>query len=406
MTSVDVTLLGATGYVGKLTAQALADSAGKGLSVCLAGRDKQALEDVVEGLGTAAKHWTIQEADTSDAAAMDRLAESSKVIASTVGPFEELGWHLVSACAQAGTHCVDLAGEVPFMARSINELHDVAAASGAKVIHACGFDSLPSDIAAMLAYDAAAGLDAGAVTSLVGQFRSVKGGISGGTVASMRGVLARARRDADVRRIVQDPYALTADRSLDPVGVSIPDSFAPYRDLNGFWVCPFFMSPINTRVVRRSLSLRSYEHGPATYQEVLVAGQRRRSALAAGGLSLGTRAGLSAVATPGLGSLVAKALPSPGQGPRPATLKNGKFTLVTRATTESGARAEVSIHGYRDPGYALTGVMLAQSALCLAQDSLPARGGVLTPATAFGSRIVGRLAGPDFEFALSQPGAA
>lgn len=403
MSTADVTLLGATGFVGGLTAQALAERADPETCIRLAGRSADALYAVIDSIGAGAADWDVVQADAFNEADMADLADSSNVVISTAGPYTSLGWNLVSACAQAGTHYVDLTGEVPFMARSIDSLHETARQSGAKIVHACGFDALPSDIAAMLAYDAAAAQDAGPVVELTAQFRALRGGISGGTIASMRGVLEQARTDREVAALLADPYSLSAAPDLDPRDVDVPDMFRPYRDESGYWVCPFLMALTNTRVVRRSLSLRGYEHGPAVYQEMQAVGRSRRSAVVAGGLTVGLSAGFAALTSPGLKHLAARALPAPGDGPTTEALESGKFTLVTRAVTAGGVRVDASIHGYRDPGYALTGVMLSECALCLLNDDLPADGGVLTPATAVGSRIVDRLAGPDFEFALSQP---
>src|SRR5438067_5477169 len=183
----DLVLYGATGFVGKLTAHHLTATAPEGVRIALAGRSATKLEAVRSSLPPHAHAWPLVTADAADPAALASLARRTVAIATTVGPYLWYGVPLVEACAEAGTHYADLTGEVLFMRRTAEKLHDVAAASGARIVHACGFDSIPSDLGVLLLHELAGG-DALADTTLA--VTELRGGLSGGTFASMKGTLA------------------------------------------------------------------------------------------------------------------------------------------------------------------------------------------------------------------------
>ncbi|WP_432510949.1 saccharopine dehydrogenase family protein [Kineococcus sp. SYSU DK001] len=398
---VDIVLFGASGFVGRLTAAHLAAQAPAGTRVALAGRSRERLAAVARDLGPAAAHWPLLVADASDEASLRALAQRAHVVVSTVGPYLRHGLPLVRACARAGTHYADLTGEVLFARASIDAADAAARASGARIVHSCGFDSVPSDLAVLLAHRWARAHDAGPLASATLEVLSARGGFSGGTIDSLRLQLDTARRDERARARVDDPYALSPDRAGEPDLGRQLDTFGPHRRAaTGDWVAPFVMAPYNTRVVRRSNALLEHAYGPRLRYAEVVAFSGRTAALRAAAVA-GVLAGLTGLlAVQPLRPLLDRALPAPGTGPSERTRRTGHFRLRLDARTESGRRATVTVAAQGDPGYAATAVMLGQSALALALDGdrLPARAGVLTPATGIGVPLVDRLRRQGFTF--------
>ncbi|MBB2899298.1 short subunit dehydrogenase-like uncharacterized protein [Kineococcus radiotolerans] len=391
---VDIVLFGASGFVGRLTAAHLAAHAPAGTRIVLAGRSRERLAAVARGLGPVAADWPLVVADASDEESLRTLAESTRVVVSTVGPYLRHGLPLVQACARAGTHYADLTGEVLFVRASIDTADEAARASGARIVHSCGFDSVPSDLAVLLAHEWAQAQDAGPLASATLEVLSARGGFSGGTVDSLRLQLDTARRDRRAQRLVGAPYALSPDRAHEPDLGRQPDVFRPHRrEATGEWVAPFVMATYNTRVVRRSNALLDHAYGPRLRYAEVMAFSGRTAALRASAVT-GVLAGLTGLlAVQPLRPLLDRLLPSPGTGPGERTRRTGHFRLRVDARTESGRRATVTVAAQGDPGYAATAVMLGQSALALALDGdrLPARAGVLTPATGIGFPLVNRL---------------
>src|SRR3954464_367078 len=208
---LDIVVYGATGFVGKLTAEYLARSAPQDVRIGLGGRSRSKLEEVRSSLGARAADWPLVVADSSDAPAMEKLASATRVVATTVGPYAKYGMPLVEACARAGTDYADLTGEVLFIRDTIDRFHDVARASGARIVHGCGFDSIPGDLGVLLLHDAAGEL--GETTLVV---TAMKGGPSGGTIDSVRGQIADLRGDPARAKIGADPYGLSPDRPAEP----------------------------------------------------------------------------------------------------------------------------------------------------------------------------------------------
>jgi short subunit dehydrogenase-like uncharacterized protein len=383
----DVVLHGATGFVGRLTAQHLAEHAGAA-RVALSGRSRERLERVRDELGV---DWPLLVTDAADAETVAALAASTTAVASTVGPYAKYGMPLVRACADAGTHYADLCGEVLFVRDSIDENHELASSTGARIVHSCGFDSIPSDIGVWLLHDHGAGelLD----TTLV--VRGLGGGVSGGTIDSLRGQLDEARANRDSARIMRDPYSLSPARAAEPdLGNERDPMGVVHDDALGGWLAPFAMGSVNTRVVRRSNALLGYAYGrQLRYRELMLGGP----------LPLGPVKAAAIVAT--LGGLVAglsnrftrplldRVLPDPGSGPSEEKRNNGFFRIDIHADTSSGEHLVCRIAASGDPGYEATALMIGESALALARDTdrLPDAAGVLTPATALGSVLADRL---------------
>ncbi len=391
----DIVVYGATGFVGRLTAQYLAAAAPPGTRIALGGRSQERLERVREAIGGAVAHWPLVVADSLDAAAVQRLAASTRAVATTVGPYERYGLPLVEACAAAGTHYADLTGEVLFMRSSIDAAHEKAAASGARIVHACGFDSIPSDIGVHLLAEHARENGLGDLEETTYVVKAAKGGVSGGTVDSLRGQLDIAKGDPAKRRILLDPYALSPDRAAepdlgperDPAGVTRDDS------LGGF-LAPFFMGLVNTRVVRRSNALRGHAYGRRMrYREMMLGGGLPLGPVKAAAIAGGLAALMVGLSVPPTRKVLDRVLPDPGEGPSEKARENGFFRIDVHTRTSTGAHLVCEIHAPGDPGYKATAVMLGESALALALDGdrLPEAAGVLTPATAMGTVLADRL---------------
>jgi short subunit dehydrogenase-like uncharacterized protein len=390
----DLVLYGATGFVGRLTAHHLAASAPAGTRIALGGRSRARLESLRSELGPPADSWGLAVADSFDQAALEGLARSATAVATSVGPYARYGRLLVAACAQAGTHYADLTGEVLFVRESVESLHDLARRSGARIVHSCGYDSVPSDLGVWLLHEKAVAEEAGELTDTVLK-AWMKGGLSGGTIDSARNQVDTVRHDAELRAVVADPYALSPQRGAEPNLREAPDMFFPSRDpLLGEWIAPFVMAPYNTRVVRRSNALNGWAYGRSLrYREVMAFGSRpvgAAMAVAATGavVAMGVAVGFRP-ARP----LLDRVLPAPGDGPSQQTMDRGRFRSEVHTLTSAGSQMHAVIASAGDPGYKATAVMFGESALALALDgeTLPDRAGVLTPATGIGSVLTRRL---------------
>lgn len=388
----DVVVWGASGFTGRLVAEHLLATYGASgeLRWALGGRSEAKLADVRSGLGAEAAALPLLVADADDQSGMDDLARRARVVCSTVGPYALYGSKLVAACVHHGTHYCDLTGEVPWMRRMIDLHHRRARDTGARIVHTCGFDSIPSDLGVWFLQQemvARFGLPADHVKLRV---REARGGFSGGTVASMLNMLDEAERDAEVGAVLADPYALNPEderRGLDGPDRSLPE-YDP--DFAG-WVAPFVMSAINTRVVRRSNALSAYAWGhDFRYDEGMLMPFGWWGFPLAAGMSTGT-AVFGAMASVGaLRRGLARLLPQPGDGPSQKTRESGFFRLDLLGR-HGDATLRAQVHGDRDPGYGSTSRMLGEAAVCLAKDALTAGGGVMTPSVAMGGALLQRL---------------
>jgi short subunit dehydrogenase-like uncharacterized protein len=397
----DLVLYGATGFVGKLTADYLA-SAGAGARIALAGRSADRLREVRDTLGDSAADWALLTADASQPSTLDAMAARARVVVTTVGPYAKYGLPLVGACAAAGTDYADLTGEPQFMRTTIDLFHKQAIDTGARIVHACGFDSIPSDLSVYALYRKVAEDGSGELGDTTFVVRGFSGGFSGGTIASMTELLRDASSDPDVRRLLGDPYSLSTDRSAEPdLGVQ-PD--LPWRrgadiapELAGSWTAGFLMAASNTRVVRRSNALQGWAYGRRfRYSEAMSLGSSFVAPVASAGLTGGLNAAF------GVGGrffrllprgLVERVLPKPGTGPSEAARERGYYKAEAYTTTSAGARYMARIAQQGDPGYKATSVLLGESGLALAldRDRLTDLRGVLTPASAMGEALLARF---------------
>ncbi|MFK7986101.1 MAG: trans-acting enoyl reductase family protein [Sandaracinaceae bacterium] len=407
----DIVLFGATGFTGAIVAEYLVRTHGvDGLRLALAGRSLEKLEKVrtqLAGIDSAAVDLPLVVADSFDNEALDAMAASTSVVCSTVGPYAKYGAGLVEACIQHGTDYCDLTGETQFIRRMVDAHHEAAKESGARIVHCCGFDSIPSDLGTLMMQEEMNeryGTYAHEVRYVAGES---KGSASGGTVASMLNILDEVKEDPSLRRVLGDPYALNpeGDRQgpdgSDQMGVRYDE------DLR-MWTGPFVMAAINTRVVRRSHALMGFPWGRSfQYSESMSFGRGPAGLARATGVTAAFATTLGALASP-LRPIVEKRLPDPGEGPDRAAREAGFFRsrLVAKGRTQEGRPVVLRglVEGQQDPGYGETAKMLGEAAYCLAIEGaeLTSEGGIQTPATAMGMRLVERLREAGMTFSVSK----
>lgn len=408
-------VFGATSFVGRLLCEYLLGHHGcdGALRWAVAGRSPAKLEALRRELGASAAALRALVADAADEASLRALCGQAGVVVSTVGPYALYGEPLVKACAESGTDYCDLAGEVQWIRRMIQRHEPAARASGARIVHCCGFDSIPSDLGVFFLQQQARERFGLPCTRVGMRVRSLRGGVSGGTVASLLNVVREAAADPALRRELADPYSICppapGPRPRQPrIGGACLDP------LSGGWVAPFVMSAINTRVVLRSQALLGTAYGEELrYDEATATGHGLRGRLAAIAMSAGLAGFLLASAAPPTRWMLRHwVLPAPGEGPSPEAQRRGHFDLRFFGVTTDGRSLRTQVTGDRDPGYGSTARMLGQAATCLAQDFGGSRrvagaGGFPTPASLFGARLVERLrahAGLRFEVLDAAPG--
>lgn len=376
----DLVMFGATGFTGRLVAEYLARQKPKRWAI--AGRNREKLAAL--GLDVP-----IVIADALDPAACAEVARRTRVVCTTVGPYSKYGSALVGACAEAGTHYCDLTGEVHWMREMIDAHHETARKTGARIVHTCGFDSIPSDLgtwATQQEFIRRFGRPAQKVTAFYGES---SGGLSGGTAASGFAI-ADAMSDPAVRRVLRNPHGLDPDPNAPhPTYDERPVGWDPY--LKMFYV-PFFMAETNTRVVRRGHALAGFPWGQDfVYREVMSTPGNARGAVMGAAITAGLAGLAFAMKRPKLRAKLQERAPKPGEGPSPEKREKGHWKV--RFVAEDGADKLLYIvadpHG--DPGYASTSKMLGESALCLAYDPLESEGGCLTPSVAMDGALLERL---------------
>lgn len=384
----DVILYGASGFVGRQTAAYFAEH-GAGLRWALAGRNYDKLVAARRDAGPGAAQAGIVVADAADERALMALAGDARVVLSTAGPFALYGSKLVAACVAQRTHYVDITGETPWVRGLIDRHHAQAAAEGTRIIPCCGFDSVPSDLGAWMLVRHFQALGE-ACTGVKACF-SLRGGFNGGTLASALNTF-----DTGQATTLADPWLLNPAGARPSSGPDDLDPVAPHRDADfKAWVGPFFMGPVNTRVVRRSAALLGY--GPDFhYQEYLRFGSGAAAALTAAGFSAGMSATQAALRFAPVRALARRLAPAPGEGPSEDSMNRGGFRceLVGHGARGTVARAKVAASG--DPGNRATTAMVCEAALALARETrrLPNSrrgGGVLTPASGLGDALADRL---------------
>lgn len=403
----DIVILGATGFVGRLTAGYLA-TAPNMPKVALAGRSEVKLREVREIAGTAAADWPVLIADVEDRSALESIATSARVIINTVGPYRKRhGLNVVEACAAAGTHYIDLAGEVLFIRESIDRAHAVASSTGARIVHVCGFDSIPPDLGVLLLHEHAAQHNLGDLEDTTLVLLGVGGGVSGGSVDSLRSVIDDAKADSAARSILEDPYALSPNRIEEPdLGDELDTNGVVHDRSLGGYLTPFAMGPTNTRTVRRSNALSGYAYGRRfKYRELMLGGKGPLGTTKATVIAGARVTYFAALSHRPTRRLLNGLLPNPGEGPSAKKRDAGFAKIEIHTRTDRGVDLLCRIEIEGDPGYRESAVMLGESALALAFDepALPSMAGVLTPATGLGLHLVERLraAGHKYEVTVA-----
>ena len=374
----DLVVHGATGFTGRLVVEYLLQRypAGSGLRWAMGGRNAEKLAAVRDEIGAPADTPLVV-TDTSNPASLQTLMDQTRLVLTTVGPYQLYGNELVAACAQAGVDYVDLCGEPAWMRRMIDAHEAQAKASGARIVFSCGFDSIPFDLGVFLLQSEMKARFGQPASRVRGRVRKMKGTFSGGTAASLKATLAAAASEPGVLDLLRDPFALTPGFT----GPRQPSGSKPMVDEalgEGVWVAPFVMAAINTRNVHRSNLLLGHAYGPDfVYDEMLVTGPGAKGEAIANAVasdkSLGSDAG-----------------PKPGEGPSRAEREAGHYDVLFLGEDAQGHRLSVSVTGDRDPGYGSTSKMIAEAAVCLLENrSTP--GGIWTTAPALGQALIDRL---------------
>ena len=392
----DIIVWGATGFTGRLVVDYMAEQqANSNLKWAVGGRNPQKLQQMLAGRDVA-----MVTADSSDEASIEALVRKTRVILTTVGPYARYGSSLVAACAKHGTDYCDLTGEIHWMREMITAYQEEARATGARIVHTCGFDSIPSDLGVYFLQKHMLSTHGVPARQIKYRPRAFSGGFSGGTIDSMIAMMEKAREDKSIRTKLADPYVLNdTQRGLDG-----PDRLSAYYDEDfDSWVGPFVMGSVNTRVVRRSAELLNGLYGrDFQYNEGVLSGKGAGGFLGATGTGVGTGVFVGAASVSFTRGLMQKFLPKPGEGPSDDAINNGYYDieLFGQHPTDSNKNVRVRVKGDKDPGYGSTSKMIAESALALAQDDLPVSGGFWTPASAMGDQLLARLpqsAGVTFE---------
>ncbi len=407
---LDVVVFGATGFVGRLVAGYLAEHAPPDARIGLAGRSHERLSTVREALGPVAARWPLLVADTGDPGSIEAMVTATRVVATTVGPYARYGIALVEACARARTDYADLTGEVLFVRESLDRCGGLAAASGARIVHSCGFDSIPSDLGVLLLSEQARADHAGPLEDTMLVVTAMKGGLSGGTIDSMRAQAEAVAADRKLLKVLADPYSLSPDRAAEPDLGRQSDMVGVRRDRDlGVWVGPFVMASYNTRVVRLSNAIQGWAYGPRfRYQECMSFGGGPTGPVIAAATGAGIAGVVAGMSLGPTRAMLGRILPAPGEGPSEEARRRGHFRMDIRTRTSTGARYRCVVAAQGDPGYQATSVMLGEAALCLAldRDRLPDRSGILTPATAMGDVLVDRLRAAGLTLTVERPGTA
>jgi short subunit dehydrogenase-like uncharacterized protein len=392
----DVIVFGATSFVGEILCRYLLDRHGAtgSLRWAIAGRSESKLKQLQSSLGAEAAPLPRLIADSSDPAALRTLCQQTRVVITTVGPYALYGEALVSACADTGTDYCDLTGEAQWIKLMLDRYDAKARASGARIVHCCGFDSIPSDLGVHFLQQHVMAEDGTPCQRVRLGVKAARGEFSGGTVASLLNVVKETIKDPSLRKLLADPYAICPPQH-GVTTVQPEVRFAEYDALAQSWVAPFIMAGINTRVVHRSNALLGYRYGrDFQYDEAMLTGDGFKGQLAAVGLATGIGAFLAAtVIPPTRWALERWVLPKPGEGPSPEVQRNGFFDLRLFGVRGDGRKIEVKVTGDRDPGYGSTAKMLGEAGVCLALDIDKAAvpGGILTPASAMGDKLLNRL---------------
>ncbi len=387
-TKFDIVVFGATSFVGQILCRYLVDRIGTDGEVrwAIAGRNAAKLADVAAGTGADVERLVV---DADDADAIAAMCASTRSVVSTVGPYALYGSKLVAAVAEAGIDYCDLTGEPQWMQKMIDRYHDRAVETGARIVHACGFDSVPSDLGVLFTQQQAIERLGAPCVSISMGVQAMKGGASGGTVASMMNMMDEMSADPGLRQVLANPYALAA--AGDRTGSAQPNVTLPeYDEGLDSWLAPFVMAATNTRIVFRTHSLLGHPWGADfTYGEAMMMGDGIIGRTKALSMSAAMGGFVGAAAVGPVRKLMGRFLPEPGEGPSVDKQEAGFYDIRFHGTTATGGEITTKVTGDRDPGYGSTSKILGEAALALLDSD--AGGGIWTPATALGAPYIDSL---------------
>ena len=367
----DIIVYGATGYTGRLVAEYLKTKTG--LKWAMAGRSADKLAEVRDLIGAAADTPLIV-ADASDPASLDAMVKRTKVVLTTVGPYQLYGNELVEACVANGTDYTDLCGEPAWMRQKIDQHEEAAKASGARIVFSAGFDSIPFDLGVLMLQKHCVETFGAPAPRVKGRVRVMKGTFSGGTAASMKATMAAASKDPAVIGYLTNPFSLAGGFE----GPAQPAGNKPqYDESIGSWATSFVMAPINTKNVHRTNALLGQAFGADfVYDEMMLTGPGEQ----------GEAMAKHVASTPMMGG---DNDPKPGEGPSKEERDTGFYDVLFIAEYPDGRTAKLSVKGDRDPGYGSTSKMISETAIALSENQ--GAGGVTTPGAALGETLVDRL---------------
>jgi short subunit dehydrogenase-like uncharacterized protein len=371
----DIVVHGATGFTGRLVIEYLLTRTGSGLRWAMGGRSADKLAAVRDEVGAPADTALVV-IDSHDPDSLNALMGRTRLVLTTVGPYQLYGSELVKACAESGVDYVDLCGEPAWMRQMIDAHHAAAKASGARIVFSCGFDSIPFDLGVLKLQDEMRQRFGTAASRVRGRVRKMKGTFSGGTAASFKATMAAAATQAGVLDLLKNPFSLTPGFTGPPQ----PTGHKPMVDeVMGVWVAPFVMATINTRNVHRSNFLLKQAWGADfVYDEMIVTGPGDKGQAAAEAIAADK-------------SMSGADVLKPGEGPSRAEREAGFYDVLFIGNNAAGESCRVSVQGDRDPGYGSTSKMISEAAICLLQDAADTPGGIWTPASAMGQKLIDRL---------------
>ncbi|MEO1298601.1 MAG: saccharopine dehydrogenase NADP-binding domain-containing protein [Cyanobacteria bacterium J06636_16] len=392
----DLVIFGATGFVGQIVCRYLLEHTDieRDLRWAIAGRSRSKLEQLVSDLRPNAANLPLLIADAADESTLQALCTQTRVVISTVGPYALYGEPLVRTCVKTGTDYCDLTGEVQWIHRMVQTYEALAQQSGARIIHCCGFDSIPSDLGVYYLQQQAQKQLGESCVQVKMRVQNAQGGVSGGTIASGLNLFKEATDDTTVREALENPYILCPAGNNTPPH---PPALIPVQYDEDFqaWVTPFIMAGVNTPVVLRSHAFLKDVYGESfQYDEAIPTGSGILGWTAAQSLNAGLGGFALAASVPPIRSLLEQwVLPASGEGPSLEAQEQGFYDLRFWGKTASGKTIQVKVTGDRDPGYGSTSKILGQAGICLAKDfpKLAKSGGFWTPAAMFGDRLIQRL---------------
>jgi short subunit dehydrogenase-like uncharacterized protein len=392
----DLIVFGATSFVGQILTTYMIEHLGTNsdISWAIAARSATKLIELRDSYGESAKHLPMIIAESHDEASLKAMCSQTRVIISTVGPYALYGELLVKTCAETGTDYTDLTGEAQWIKQMQDKYQQAAQDSGARIVNSCGFDSIPSDMGMFTLQQQAKEKFNHPMPHTKLRVKAIKGGASGGTVASMIEAIKAAKADPKVRRQMGNPYLLCGkDHQYEQKAHSVKGPIFD-KEFNS-WVAPFIMEAINSRIVLHSNALMGMAYGKDfTYSEGVLTGPGFKGRVGAVMSTLGFGAlGVGLFFSPLRALLEKFVLPAPGEGPSPEAQLKGFFDLRLYGADNDGNHLMVKVTGDRDPGYGSTAKMLAQAGLCMAMDikKEDQAGGFLTPSTAMGGALIKRL---------------